>query len=410
MVGELVCVQVSTIELLLLRSALLSVVFFFFLMIRRPPRSTLFPYTTLFRSGQDSAAATSHSETKKSGLFSGGGFGITLGSKSVTIDRSNESVRAAGSSVQAQGGNASIVAGNQYRQTGSAVLAQGDVNIVGKSVEINEARELERDKFEMRAKQSGLSVSISNPVVNVVQGGETVARIAGATGKTSDARMQALRAAASGMAAYETYGKASQLIADPSSATSVGISLSLGKSSSRSTSEYQVNSAVGSLVKADGNVSITATQGDVHVRGSSVEAGKDVRLAADKGNIVLEAAENRFAEQNSQSSSSASVGVAFTLGSKNGFSVNVGLSQGKGSGSGESLSHTNTHIKAGGTASVQSGGDTTLKGATIVADTVKADIGGHLAIESLQDQSTYNENSSSACLNVSLFVPTICYG
>src|SRR2546427_7066946 len=28
----------------------LSVLFFFFLMIRRPPRSTLFPYTTLFRS------------------------------------------------------------------------------------------------------------------------------------------------------------------------------------------------------------------------------------------------------------------------------------------------------------------------------------------------------------------------
>src|SRR6266850_5508075 len=27
--------------------------FFFFLMIRRPPRSTLFPYTTLFRSSYD---------------------------------------------------------------------------------------------------------------------------------------------------------------------------------------------------------------------------------------------------------------------------------------------------------------------------------------------------------------------
>src|SRR5437899_3523376 len=26
---------------------------FFFLMLRRPPRSTLFPYTTLFRSGRD---------------------------------------------------------------------------------------------------------------------------------------------------------------------------------------------------------------------------------------------------------------------------------------------------------------------------------------------------------------------
>src|SRR5215211_8939297 len=30
--------------------AFFCVVFFFFLMIRRPPRSTLFPYTTLFRS------------------------------------------------------------------------------------------------------------------------------------------------------------------------------------------------------------------------------------------------------------------------------------------------------------------------------------------------------------------------
>src|ERR1051326_9511391 len=29
--------------------------FFFFLMIRRPPRSTLFPYTTLFRSGRDTS-------------------------------------------------------------------------------------------------------------------------------------------------------------------------------------------------------------------------------------------------------------------------------------------------------------------------------------------------------------------
>src|SRR2546428_13968079 len=31
-------------------------VFFFFLMIRRPPRSTLFPYTTLFRSLRSAAA------------------------------------------------------------------------------------------------------------------------------------------------------------------------------------------------------------------------------------------------------------------------------------------------------------------------------------------------------------------
>src|SRR5688572_31989006 len=33
-----------------LLSSFVYLIFFFFLMIRRPPRSTLFPYTTLFRS------------------------------------------------------------------------------------------------------------------------------------------------------------------------------------------------------------------------------------------------------------------------------------------------------------------------------------------------------------------------
>src|SRR3989442_8512981 len=36
------------------------IIIFFFLMIRRPPRSTLFPYTTLFRSLAPSLATHSH--------------------------------------------------------------------------------------------------------------------------------------------------------------------------------------------------------------------------------------------------------------------------------------------------------------------------------------------------------------
>src|SRR5256884_1760873 len=41
--------------------------FFFFLMIRRPPRSTLFPYTTLFRSTADAPAQTSAKPQMSSG-------------------------------------------------------------------------------------------------------------------------------------------------------------------------------------------------------------------------------------------------------------------------------------------------------------------------------------------------------
>src|SRR2546430_13453142 len=56
---------------------------FFFLMIRRPPRSTLFPYTTLFRSHSHSGSRARHAWRQpyrpavhriscSSGLFSGG--------------------------------------------------------------------------------------------------------------------------------------------------------------------------------------------------------------------------------------------------------------------------------------------------------------------------------------------------
>src|SRR5215217_9058597 len=38
------------------------VLHFFFLMIRRPPRSTLFPYTTLFRSSADQRGAQRRAE------------------------------------------------------------------------------------------------------------------------------------------------------------------------------------------------------------------------------------------------------------------------------------------------------------------------------------------------------------
>src|SRR5574337_1912308 len=74
--------------------------FFFFLMIRRPPRSTLFPYTTLFRSLPDKAGEStllSRSGGKK-GLRGGGarkpqcssrgrpGFRGTLGSEEHTSE------------------------------------------------------------------------------------------------------------------------------------------------------------------------------------------------------------------------------------------------------------------------------------------------------------------------------------
>lgn len=351
------------------------------------------------RAGVDSAAATSHTENKKSGLFSGGGFGITLGKQSTTTDHSNESQRAVASSVQSQGGNVALVAGNRYEQEGSVVLAKGDVSIVGKSVDIREARELERDKFETRAKQSGLTVSIGSPIIDLAN---TAGNVGRAIGRSSDTRTQALGIAAIGLNVYnnaQNLSNAGQALLNGDPTAGASVNISLGSSQSRSTSAYQVDSAAGSQIKADGNVNITATQADLRVRGSDIEAGKDASLTASKGNIVLEAAENRFAEQNSHSSSSGSIGVSIGAG---GVSVSASGSRSRGQGNGESVSYINTHIRANGTASVQSAGDTTLSGASIAADKVRADVGGNLVIESLQDSSRYNESSRTSGFGISI--------
>src|SRR2546422_11248138 len=46
----------------------LLICFFFFLMIRRPPRSTLFPYTTLFRSDLGGAVGLRREPANRGGL------------------------------------------------------------------------------------------------------------------------------------------------------------------------------------------------------------------------------------------------------------------------------------------------------------------------------------------------------
>src|SRR3712207_9467593 len=53
----------------------LDIIFIFFLMIRRPPRSTLFPYTTLFRSNRNIVRLW---ERMADGFASGGAVGRHL--------------------------------------------------------------------------------------------------------------------------------------------------------------------------------------------------------------------------------------------------------------------------------------------------------------------------------------------
>src|SRR5438034_5257373 len=54
------CFRGIVVDLLCASYILYSSLCFFFLLIRRPPRSTLFPYTTLFRSGGEAPVGGRH--------------------------------------------------------------------------------------------------------------------------------------------------------------------------------------------------------------------------------------------------------------------------------------------------------------------------------------------------------------
>jgi filamentous hemagglutinin len=92
-----------------------------------------------------------------------------------------------------------------------------------------------------------------------------------------------------------------------------------------------------------------------------------------------------------QSSSSASAGMS--LGGTTG--VTLSASGGSGDGNGSDLYYTNTHVQGGKVVNIQSGADTTLAGAIVKADTVNANVGGNLNIQSLQDSSRYKESSQT---------------
>ncbi|KOC19023.1 hypothetical protein GL58_25825 [Comamonas testosteroni] len=346
---------------------------------------------------QETSSEQHYRKETKSGIFGGGGgIGLTIGSRMQSADQTGTHTTAAASTVGSVGGDVNIIAGNAYKQVGSDVMAPGgDVNVVAKEVQIVEARETGSSATEQRFKQSGLSVSIGSPVISAIQ---TADNMADAARNTSSGRMQALAAAATALNVKNSVGElqgAAQALGggDPSKAAS--ISVSLGSSKSQSNTAQTSDGARGSTVKAGGNVNIVAqgagADSSILVRGSDITAGQDATLAAE-GDIRLQAAQNTASLSGSSTSSSGSIGVS--VGQQTGITVSA--SKGRGNQAGDDLTHTNTHIAAGNSVTLQSGGDTDLKGAVVSGKQVVADVGGNLHIESLQDSSSYASRNQSA--------------
>lgn len=344
----------------------------------------------------------SYEKTQKSGFGAQGGF--SYGSRQQTDKLEGAKVFHSASTVGSVTGDTLINAGGALNIMGSNVVArQGDVTLIGREVNIGALADTAREKEFHEIKQSGLSISASTPMVSAMQ---TAERMGDAAGKTDNKVMQGLALATSGLAAVNAYDA---ITADPAAGGGLNVNINLGSSKSQSSSTRSSSSVSGSTVAAGGDLTIVAQgagqRSNVTVTGSNLSAGNNAAIKAE-GDILLQAAENTFEQHSKNKSTNASIGVGVTMGTQGfGFTLNAAASASRGNADGKDSSWTTSNVTAGNILGLQSGGNTSLIGATGQAKQIIASVGKNLRIETLQDTSHYESKQQSAGVS-----GTLCYG
>ncbi|WP_459594845.1 hemagglutinin repeat-containing protein, partial [Dickeya ananatis] len=226
--------------------------------------------------------------------------------------------------------------------------------------------------------QSGLTIALSGSVGGALN---TAVETAQSSRETQDGRVKALQqtkaalSVAQGVQAARLAQAQSEGAGGQQGGQTVGVSVSYGSQSSKSVQEQTQTTAQGSSVTAGRNLSVTATDGDVTVAGSTLKAGQDLLLDASRDIRLLSSANTQHTEGSNQSQG-GSIGVSAS--GSFGLSVSASVNAAKGSQHGDGVTHTEALLEAGRAAVLHSGRDTTLQGAQVSAETIKAQVGRDL--------------------------------
>ncbi|ARL92239.1 hemagglutinin repeat-containing protein [Burkholderia pseudomallei] len=358
---------------------------------------------------QDTVQSSSYYDKKESGLLTNGGLSVTFGSRAMGNTDQTKQVTNNASVVGASSGNVSISAGKDVTITGSTVVAGQNLDVTGQNVVVNSAYDTYNDAQSQHFSQSGLSVGVNGGVVGLAQSMASTVRQGVQSG---DSRLAAVQGVAAVEQAYQSRGGLKDAATALSNgnvseaANGVQVQLSIGSSHSSSNETTSITQAKNSTLIGNSKVHVTATgtpdangnalpgTGDITMTGASV-LGKNVALDANNA-ITLQSAQSTERDTSSNSSSGWNAGVGIGVGKQTGISIFANGTNSHGQGNGSAVTQTNTTIAAGDTLTMKSGGDTTLTGAQVSGDKVKADVGGNLTMTSVQDTSNYASNQHSA--------------
>uniref|UniRef100_UPI0035CD1983 hemagglutinin repeat-containing protein n=1 Tax=Serratia plymuthica TaxID=82996 RepID=UPI0035CD1983 len=342
-------------------------------------------------------------QEKKSGLMSSGGIGISYGTESLKTTDTSQGVTNQGSTVGSVNGNVTLGAGNNLEVTGSELVAGKDMALSGKNVSVTQAQDENSQTHKVEQKKSGLTLALSGTVGSALNTAVETSQQAKSTDDSRLAALQGTKAALSGVQAVQAARLAQAQGSDPANDNMVGISISYGTQSSTSTQNSGQSTAQGSSLTAGNNLSITASgngvkgqDGDILVQGSQLQAGKDVTLNANRDVNLLSAKNTQYLDGKNESQG-GTLGVGIGVGSGGiGLSISASVNKGKGNEKGNGTRYTETTVNAGNRVNITSGRDTNLIGAQVTGESVKADVGRNLLLESQQDSDRYDSKQQNA--------------
>jgi filamentous hemagglutinin len=341
-------------------------------------------------SAQETGKEEHYSRTKKSGLFSGGGLGFTIGTQSKTSTLNEQVLGEIGSTIGSINGNISITAGKIVDSAGTTFISGKDTNITGKDVTIDNTINTYDSQYKYEFKQSGLTVSLGGGVVN------TVSDLAGNLEQAGEVKDERLKVLYETKALKDLKTLGNKLKGNPADGFSINVSI--GSTKITSEQNTHVETVNMSNITAGGNVTIKATTGNVNLKAVNINA-TDVTLDAKK-DLNIESAQNKEQTTSKTNSSSGAIGASFGLsGSFGGFTGSASSSKGKEN---ETIgTYAESIIKASGIATLKSGNDTNIIGSQVKGEKVVIDVGGNLNIASQQDTDDYNAKNQSSGIGFS---------
>lgn len=322
-----------------------------------------------------------------------------------------------GSTIGSSTGNVALVAGRELTVIASDVVRTQDMSLSGSNVTIAAATETAHQTTKDSSRSLAVGRVVGGMAVDTVN---SIRNDIKASQEADGSRLKAVKGAQALLSAYNAVNNTNASAANVSEgkpANSGGsvikIGTELASTNKKSSSEYNAETVKQSTLNSGGSLAIVATgtapdtTGDIHVIGSSIKAA-DTLLMAENG-ITLESAQERKNWDNKSNNNKTSIGASFNIGEQFGFTLDLGAQVAKGMGKGHAVSQVNSTVDTG-LLVLKSGQDTTLAGAQVRADAIKADIAGSLNMASRQDEASQKNKRTSAGMGASICVPPFCVG